>query len=125
MSDISIENLVPASLRDCPSSEFLASLSSHDAHFAALNQAALNDNCVLRYVGSVSSSGYTTSLKRFASDHPFAALKGSGNVICFVTKRFPNGIIVQGAGAGAAVTAFGMYADVLKIWASAKGGPIA
>ena len=52
---------------------------------------------------------------RYAGSHPFASLKGSDNIIAFTTKRFPNPLIIQGAGAGAAVTAFGMFSDVLKI----------
>ncbi len=49
------------------------------------------------------------------SSHPFAALKGSDNIIAFTTQRFPNPLIIQGAGAGAAVTAFGIFSDLFKI----------
>lgn len=124
MSDISIQNLVPESLRDCPSESFLQSLASHDNLFSSLKQKAINEGCVLRYVGSVTATSCEASLKSFPNDHPFASLKGSDNIISFKTKRFPQGLIVQGAGgttllliniAGAAVTAYGMYTDVLKI----------
>jgi homoserine dehydrogenase len=47
--------------------------------------------------------------------HPFAALKGSNNIIAFTTKRFPSPLIIQGAGAGAAVTAFGIFSDLFKV----------
>jgi len=49
------------------------------------------------------------------SSHPFSALKGSNNIIAFTTQRFPNLLIIQGAGAGAAVTAFGIFSDLFKI----------
>jgi len=52
---------------------------------------------------------------RFPKSHPFASLKGSDNIISFTTKRFPNPLIVQGAGAGADVTAFGIFSDLWKI----------
>ncbi|KAJ3127807.1 Homoserine dehydrogenase [Physocladia obscura] len=52
---------------------------------------------------------------KYDASHPFASLKGSDNIIAFTTKRFPNPLIVQGAGAGAAVTAFGVFSDILKI----------
>ncbi|KAJ1754755.1 Homoserine dehydrogenase, partial [Coemansia sp. RSA 1591] len=40
---------------------------------------------------------------------------GSDNIIAFTTERFPNPLIVQGAGAGAAVTAFGIFSDLIKV----------
>ena len=46
---------------------------------------------------------------------PFASLKGSDNIIAFTTKRYSNPLIVQGAGAGAHVTAAGIFGDVLTI----------
>jgi homoserine dehydrogenase len=42
-------------------------------------------------------------------------LQGSDNIVKITTERFPNGLIIQGAGAGAAVTAFGIFSDLLKV----------
>jgi homoserine dehydrogenase len=98
MRDISIQNLVPEELRNCNSSSFIESLSKFDEHFDKLNKEALNEKCVLRYVGSINATGCQAILKKFPNDHPFASLKGSDNIISFVTKRFPQGLIVQGAG---------------------------
>jgi homoserine dehydrogenase len=48
--------------------------------------------------------------------HPFAQLQGSDNMIAFYTKRFsPQPLIIQGSGAGAAVTAHGVLSDILKV----------
>lgn len=58
---------------------------------------------------------FSLKLHRYPASHPFASLKGSDNIIAFTTERFPNPLIIQGAGAGAAVTAFGIYSDILKI----------
>ncbi len=63
----------------------------------------------------------SVTLRQYPLSHPFAALKGSDNIIAFTTKRFPNPLIIQGAGAGAAVTAFGMFSDLLKIGSSLTG----
>lgn len=54
---------------------------------------------------------------RYPVDHPFAtALGGSDNIIAFHTERYsPRPLIVQGAGAGAAVTAMGVVSDLLKL----------
>jgi homoserine dehydrogenase len=52
----------------------------------------------------------------YPKDHPFAQLKGTDNIIAFYTERFsPQPLIIQGAGAGAAVTAHGVLSDLLKI----------
>ena len=47
--------------------------------------------------------------------HPFANLKGSDNIISLTTKRYPNSLVIQGAGAGADVTAAGVFGDLLKV----------
>jgi len=62
--------------------------------------------------------GVTETLHRYPNTHPFAAsLQGSDNIIAFYTKRYPvRPLIVQGAGAGAAVTAMGVLGDVLKLF---------
>ncbi|KAI8891742.1 homoserine dehydrogenase-domain-containing protein [Globomyces pollinis-pini] len=114
---LAIENIVPNALRAIPDANtFMAQLPNFDNYFADLNREALKENSVLRYVGVVDPKGASSvALKRYPSSHPFASLKGSDNIIAFTTKRFPNPLIVQGAGAGAAVTAFGMFSDILKI----------
>ncbi|ORX66785.1 homoserine dehydrogenase [Linderina pennispora] len=113
-----VENIVPEALRSVASAdEFMQRLPEFDAHFAQLNQDAIKEGAVLRYVGKVDVAGGQSSVKlaKYPLDHPFASLKGSDNIIAFTTERFPNPLIVQGAGAGAAVTAFGIFADLIKV----------
>lgn len=66
-------------------------------------------------VGVCEEGMHRVELKAFDVSHSFAGLSGSDNIIQIKTKRFPNSIVIQGAGAGDDVTAFGMYSDVLKI----------
>jgi len=55
-------------------------------------------------------------LQPIAPDHPFYNLEGSDNIVLFFTDRYPkNPLIIKGAGAGAAVTASGIFADVIRI----------
>lgn len=98
-------------------------LQDFDSYFSDLNAKAVKSNSVLRYVGVVSPKDgkSSVSLQMYPSSHPFASLKGSDNIIAFTTKRFPSPLIVQGAGAGAAVTAFGMFSDILQIAKSLHG----
>ncbi|KAF9929703.1 hypothetical protein BGZ65_005689 [Modicella reniformis] len=114
---IQIENIVPESLRQADASEFMKNLPNFDTHFEQLNKEALQNGQVLRYVGLVDPvhGKSSVTLARYPASHPFASLKGSDNIIAFTTERFPSPLIIQGSGAGAAVTAFGIYSDILKI----------
>ncbi|KAK9722906.1 Homoserine dehydrogenase [Basidiobolus ranarum] len=117
LETLSVENIVPEELRSVATAEeFMQKLPQFDSHFAKLNESALANDEVLRYVGVVDPNGESSvKLMRYPASHPFASLKGSDNIIAFTTERFPNPLIVQGAGAGAAVTAFGIFSDILKI----------
>ncbi|KAL1917884.1 uncharacterized protein VTP21DRAFT_3718 [Calcarisporiella thermophila] len=118
LETLSVENIVPEALRNVSSvNEFMTKLPEYDNQFSEMNAHALAQNEVLRYVGVVDCLGKDSGVKlgRYPASHPFASLKGSDNIIKFTTQRFPNGLIIQGAGAGAAVTAFGIFSDILKV----------
>jgi aspartokinase/homoserine dehydrogenase 1 len=71
---------------------------------------------VLRYVGTLEGGRARAGLKEFPKNHPVASAKGSDNVIAFTTKRYAHTpLVVQGPGAGADVTAMGVFSDVLKL----------
>lgn len=80
---------------------------------------------VLRYVGvvdTVNKRGHV-ELRRYKRDHPFAQLSGSDNIIAFTTSRYKEQpLIVRGPGAGAEVTAGGVFCDILRL-ASYLGAP--
>ena len=63
----------------------------------------------------VASKSVSVGIEKYDYSHPFASLKGSDNVISIKTKRYTNPVVIQGAGAGAAVTAAGVLGDVIKI----------
>ncbi|KAJ3095915.1 hypothetical protein HDU97_006420 [Phlyctochytrium planicorne] len=117
LESLPIQNIVPEALRGIATAEdFMKELPSFDDHFKKLNHDAFTRGNVLRCVGVVDpKGGSAVRLEEYDASHPFASLKGSDNIVAFTTRRFPNPLIVQGAGAGAAVTAFGMFSDILKI----------
>ncbi|CAI2175641.1 13229_t:CDS:2 [Funneliformis geosporum] len=118
LKTLPVENVVPEPLRTLSSAaDFMSSLPKFDEHFEKLNATANNNQQVLRYVGVIDPIGDKSEVKLVSlpSSHPFASLKGSDNIIAFTTQRFPNPLIIQGAGAGAAVTAFGIFSDLFKI----------
>ncbi|HEY6213877.1 MAG TPA: hypothetical protein VIW45_16400, partial [Vicinamibacterales bacterium] len=78
-------------------------------------RAAARGN-VLRYVGSLARGRARAGLKEFPKHHPVASATGSDNVIAFTTARYSRTpLVVQGPGAGADVTAMGVFSDILKL----------
>lgn len=113
-----VESLIPKPLESVESSdEFMQHLPEFDSDIQKAKDAALAENKVLRFVGRVDFKNNKVSVEvgKYGFDHPFASLKGSDNVVAFKTERYPNPLIIQGAGAGAEVTAHGVLADAIKI----------
>jgi len=70
----------------------------------------------LKYVATIESGKATTAIKEIPADHPFYNILGSDNIISFTTSRYKtNPLIVIGPGAGAEVTAAGVFADIIRI----------
>jgi aspartokinase/homoserine dehydrogenase 1 len=118
MEDIEIENLVPEDCRQTESvDDFFTRLAAHDEYFANKLNSAREQDQVLRYIAKFEGGRTKVNLQAVDSSHPFYALSGSDNIIAFTTKRYVPGqqLVVKGPGAGAAVTAGGVFADLLKI----------
>lgn len=80
--------------------------------------AAEKEGKVLRYVGKldVEKNQVSVGIEAFERGTAIASLRGSDNVISFFTERYgANPLVVQGAGAGAEVTAMGITADLLRV----------
>jgi bifunctional aspartokinase / homoserine dehydrogenase 1 len=117
LDDVAVDSLVPRPLRRGKfSSRFFDDLAKYDAEVAARVEAAGRRGAVLRYVGVLENGRAQAGLKEFPRDHPVASAKGSDNVIAFTTKRYRRTpLVVQGPGAGADVTAMGVFSDILKL----------
>ena len=117
VQDVRVESLVPRGLASGPfSSGFFSRLARHDGAMAARLARARARGAVLRYVGTLDGSRARARLQEFPRDHPIAATKGSDNIIAFTTTRYAKTpLVVQGPGAGADVTAMGVFSDVLKL----------
>ena len=117
LSDVRYENLVPMPLRkEKFSKQLLQKFTRFDDDFQQRFDTAQKKNCVLRYVGSVEGNKAAATLKEVSREHVLASTKGSDNVITFSTKRYSKTpLVVQGPGAGADVTAMGVFSDILKL----------
>lgn len=114
-----VQSLVPKELEGAGSGdEFMARLPEFDGRIDEVKRAAEAEGKVLRYVGSVDvgNARLEVGLQKFDARHPLAALTGSDNCFNFYTKRYgASPLIVQGAGAGAEVTAMGVTGDLIKV----------
>jgi bifunctional aspartokinase / homoserine dehydrogenase 1 len=117
LDEVSVDSLVPRCLTDGPfSQQFFSTYAAHDAKMWQRLQRAWDRGAVLRYVGTLESGRARAEIKEFPRDHPFAATKGSDNIIAFTTNRYAHTpLIVQGPGAGADVTAMGVFSDIFKL----------
>ena len=117
MADVRVESLVPGDLTGGSSEDFLAQLSRYDAQMARRYTAAKARGRVLRYVGRLSAAGEATvGLEELDAKHAFANIALTDNVVRYSTSRYcDNPLIVQGPGAGPAVTAGGVFADLLRL----------
>uniref|UniRef100_A0A0C9QNY5 TSA: Wollemia nobilis Ref_Wollemi_Transcript_15431_3232 transcribed RNA sequence n=1 Tax=Wollemia nobilis TaxID=56998 RepID=A0A0C9QNY5_9CONI len=126
LHDISVQSLVPEPLKGCTSvEEFMHKLPEFDYEISKQREDADSSGEVLRYVGVVDvlANEGRVELRKYSKAHPFTQLYGSDNIIAFTTKRYHNQpLIVRGPGAGAEVTAGGVFSDILRL-ASYLGAP--
>lgn len=117
LSDIEVENLVPENCRGEMSADaFLAKIKDHDAHFEKLRAHAEAKDKKLRYQAIFENGKASVKLGTVASSHPFYSLSGSDNIILLTTERYHDRpMVIRGPGAGAEVTAAGVFADIIRI----------
>jgi len=117
------ETLVPAELRDVSRDEFLARASELDAPWAARVEAARVRGTVLRYRAKATRRGVRVGLEEVPVTHPLSLLEGTDNQFSFTTARYDaNPLVITGPGAGAAVTAAGVFNDLLRVVAERARG---
>ena len=119
--EIEIQNLIPGDLQELDTADFLSQLSQLDFPFEQIKQE-LKADTVLRYVGELSGDlqkdkgVLETKLIAVARNSPLGQLQGSDSFFEIYTESYgENPIIIQGAGAGASVTARGVFGDILRL----------
>ncbi len=120
LEDVAVESLVPAALRPGTREEFMQKVAALDAPIGERHAAARAKGRVLRYVARLDREGAASvGLVELPSDHAFAHVRLTDNVVQFTTHRYrDNPLVVQGPGAGPDVTAAGVFADLLRVAAA-------
>ena len=114
--DVVAEPFIPQEFFDCSLDEFWKKLPSLDAEFERQRQQLEKEHKHWRFVAKMDDGSYTVSLRTFDEHHSFYSLDGSNNIVLLTTERYHNHpMLIQGYGAGASVTAAGVFADIISI----------
>ena len=114
-TDISIEPFLPAELFEGSTEAFMAALPQLDAAFERERRRLVAEGKCWRYVAEWKDGKGSVGLREIPVGHPLYQLEGSNNIICLTTARYDTPMIIRGYGAGAAVTAAGVFADVMRV----------
>ncbi len=115
--DVKVENILPDSCLKANSIEaFFTELDKANHLFEERLAAAEGEGKKLRFIATLKDERATVSLQAIDSTHPFYSLSGSDNVISYTTARYKERpLVVKGPGAGAEVTAAGVFAEIISI----------
>ena len=115
MEDISNHSFMPESCMTGSVADFYASMEKEEAHFKKIMAAAKAAGKKLKFVASYDQGKAAVGLQQVDEQSDFYHLYGKDNVVLFYTDRYPEQpLVVKGAGAGAAVTASGVFADIIR-----------
>lgn len=115
--ELDIQNLVPEPIRNSTTAEqFLEKLKEYDTQFEEIRKDASEQGKKLCYIARFEGGKPSVALERIGPDHPFFNLKGSDNIIALNSRHYRQSpLVIQGAGAGADVTAAGIISDILRV----------
>lgn len=118
LEDVTVESLIPEAVSNAKDyTEFLSQREAVDAYFEQIKRSLKEDE-VLRYVGDleVDKNKLTVSLVKAPRSSPLGSIKNADSIFEIFTESYgAQPIVIQGAGAGAEVTARGVYSDLLRI----------
>lgn len=115
MEDITNHSFMPSSCMQGSVEDFYAAMAKEEAHFKQLLDKAVAAGCKLKFVASFENGKASVGLQHIDPQHDLYHLYGKDNVVLFYTNRYKEQpMVVKGAGAGAEVTASGVFADIIR-----------
>lgn len=117
LEEIEKDNFLSEESLNTPTNEeFFKLLEEDEDDFKEMYRSAAENKAQLKYVAQLENGKAKVGLQQVGPEHPFYNLNGSDNIVLFFTDRYSQQpLIVKGAGAGADVTASGIFADVIRI----------
>ena len=114
--DVEAKLFIPQSFFEGSQEEFWQNLPSLDAGFEARRKELERQQKVWRFVAKLEDGKASVSLEEFDHNHSFYVLEGSNNIVMLTTERYRKyPMLIQGYGAGASVTAAGVFADIMSL----------
>ena len=115
MEQISCNGFLPESCMKGSVVDFYEAMKKEEAHFKVIYEKAKAENCKLKFVASFNEGAASVGLQHIPPQHDLYHLYGKDNVVLFYTDRYKEQpMVVKGAGAGAEVTASGVFADIMR-----------
>lgn len=123
LDDVKIENILPeACVKAKTVEDFFKQLEKNNDVFAKRRVEAEKKGKVLRFIAKLENGKATIKLESVDATHPFYSLSGSDNMISYTSERYKDRpLVIKGPGAGAEVTAAGVFSDVIRIANYLKG----
>ncbi|PIF05657.1 MAG: bifunctional aspartate kinase/homoserine dehydrogenase I [Draconibacterium sp.] len=116
MEDINIHRFIPDIYFDSTLEEFWKKIPELDDHFEEKRKKLEKENKKWRFVAKFENGQAEAGLQEVGSTHPFYDLEGSNNLVIYTTERYQEfPMLIKGYGAGASVTAAGVFADLIKV----------
>ena len=114
--DVVQRGIIPVECFEGSAADFIENVRKFDATFEEMRRRAEADRKHLRFVAKLDNGVVSTGLQDVGEEHPFYSLEGSNNVILITTERYKEyPMEIKGYGAGAEVTAAGVFADIISI----------
>ena len=115
MEEIKNDVFLPESCMKGTVADFYKELEKHEAHFKKLYTDAAAKDCKLKFVAQFENGKAAVGLQHIGKEHDLYHLYGKDNVVLFYTRRYSQQpLVIKGAGAGAEVTASGVFADIIR-----------
>ncbi|MCA1623790.1 MAG: bifunctional aspartate kinase/homoserine dehydrogenase I, partial [Acidobacteria bacterium] len=115
MPDIENKGFLPESCLQGSVEDFYVEMEKHEDYFRELFETAKSRDLALKYIASFDDGKASVGLQSIDKTHNFANLSGKDNAVLFYTNRYADlPLVVKGAGAGADVTAAGVFADIIR-----------
>ena len=115
MEDIENNSFMPAECMQGTVADFYVSMEKYESHFKKIYDDANAASCKLKFVASYVDGKAAVGLQHINAQHDFYHLYGKDNIVLFYTDRYTEQpMVIKGAGAGADVTASGIFADIIR-----------
>ncbi|MBP5425953.1 MAG: bifunctional aspartate kinase/homoserine dehydrogenase I, partial [Prevotella sp.] len=113
-SDIKIEGFLPEECLSGDVESFFEALKRNEDYFSGLRKKAFDAGAKLRYVAKIEGNDVVIGLMEIDAAHPFYNCEGTDAAVSLSTKLYPTPIFIKGAGAGARITAEGVYGNICE-----------